>query len=344
MSAARESNTAVDGDLAPAEPAAADESHASSAQQPRAEAAQETKAAEPVEHSTAAVGVDPLEANLLALFAGLDADDNGEVSEATLADGLVRAGATAEEAKTLCTEIAAGGIGSVSRTAWAAVAKRVVGKKDREKEKVLAPLAMLARRPAGVAFEDVRQWREGLLTETVTVKYSGRMRRHEFVKLQMAIGEEEKEGGKRAQAECPGWPVFSRDPAATVEAGCSITKTEERGILLAQLVMVWMHIAKYCEAEGWADWQGNKLTSKKVSLYDLNTYLILPATMRKRCSYVEFVASRGEEAVLRCPAGHVRMDQNPALFMLEKFAPYSGLDQTCSECGSVQRPGAGEGG
>ena len=187
---------------------------------------------------------------------------------------------------------------------------------------------------------DVRQWREGLLTETVTVEHWG----NECVKLQMAIGEEEKEGGKRAQAEW-GWPVFSRDPAAPVEAGCSITKTEERGILLAQLVMVWMHVAEYCEAEGWADWQGNKLTSKKVSLYDLNTYLILPATMRKRCSYVEFVASRGAEAVLQCPAGHVRMEQNPASFMLEKEYPYRGLDQRpCSECGSVQRPGASEGG
>ena len=287
-----------------------------------------------------AVGMDPLEANLLALFAGLDADDDGGVSKATLADGLVQAGATGEEAQKLCAAIAAGGMGSVSRTAWAAVAKRVVGKKDREKEKALAPLAMLARRPASVAFEDVRQWREGLLTESVTVenKYG---RRH--VKLLMATGEEEKEGGKRAQAECPGWPVFSRDPAAPVEAGCSITKTEERGILLAQLVMVWMHVAEYCEAEGWADWQGNKLTSKKVSLYDLNTYLILPATMRKRCSYVEFVASRGAEAVLRCPAGHVRMEQNPAVFMFDKET-LDALDQTCSECGRVQRPGAGEGG
>ena len=340
MSAARESNTAVDGDLdrkeSKSEPAldGGTDSHASHAQQPRAEAAQETKAAEPVEASTAAVGMDPLEANLLALFAGLDADDDGGVSKATLADGLVRAGATGEEAKTLCAEIATGGIGSVSRTAWAAVAKRVVGKKDREKEKALAPLAMLARRPAGVAFEDVRQWREGLLTESVTVR--------QHVKLLMATGEEEKEGGKRAQAEW-GWPVFSRDPAAPVEAGCSITKTEERGILLAQLVMVWMHVAEYCEAEGWADWQGNKLTSKKVSLYDLNTYLILPATMRKRCSYVEFVASRGAEAVLRCPAGHVRMEQNPASFMYDR-QNQKFLDQTCSECGSVQRPGAGEGG
>ena len=125
MSAARGSNTAVGGDLdskesksepalddgtakvVSAEPAATDESHASYAQQPHAEAAQETKAAEPVENSTAAVGMDPLEANLLALFAGLDADDDGEVSEATLADGLVRAGATGEEAQKLCAEIAA---------------------------------------------------------------------------------------------------------------------------------------------------------------------------------------------------------------------------------------------
>ena len=121
---ARRSNTAVGGDLdskesnsepalddgtakaVSAEPAAADESHASYAQQPRAEAAQETKAAEPVKASTVAVGMDPLEANLLALFAGLDADDDGEVSAATLADGLVRAGATVKEAKKLCAEMA----------------------------------------------------------------------------------------------------------------------------------------------------------------------------------------------------------------------------------------------
>ena len=112
---------------------------------------------------------------------------------------------------------------------------------------------------------------------------------------------------------------------------------------LHQLNLTLKHAGERCEAEGWADWQGNKLTCKKVSLYDLNTYLILPATMRKRCSYVEFVASRGAEAVLRCPAGHVRMEQNPAVFMLDR-QKYEFLDQTCSECGSVQRPGAGEGG
>ena len=222
-------------------------------------------------------------------------------------------------------EIDADGLGTISPSAWAAVARRVVGKK----EKALAPLAMLARRPASVDFKDVRQWRQGLLTETVTVED---INDKAFGRLLVAGGEAETKNAH------PGWPVFTFDPTAAVEAGCPIAKTEERGILLAQLVMVWKHIAKHCEAEGWADWQGNKLAPKKVSLYDLNTYLILPATMRRRCSFVEFVAAAGMTDVLRCPDGHVRMEQNPGVFMLDKETE-EGLDQTCSACGSVQRPG-----
>ena len=41
---------------------------------------------------------------------------------------------------------------------------------------------------------------------------------------------------------------------------------QERGILVAQLVATYLHIQKYCEAEGWTDWQGNSLEPRMVTL------------------------------------------------------------------------------
>ncbi len=41
---------------------------------------------------------------------------------------------------------------------------------------------------------------------------------------------------------------------------------QERGILVAQLVATYLHIQKYCEAEGWVDWQGHRLEPRTVTL------------------------------------------------------------------------------
>ena len=51
-------------------------------------------------------------------------------------------------------------------------------------------------------------------------------------------------------------------------------------------------------AQGWKDWNGNLLTPERVTLYDCNTYVIKPATIQRRCSFVELV---GETAAQQMP-------------------------------------------
>jgi hypothetical protein len=73
-------------------------------------------------------------------------------------------------------------------------------------------------------------------------------------------------------------------------AGCEIPKTEERGINLKQLLTVYTHILRRCEAEGWTDFKKAKLTPRTVALYDCAGYVLNPATKQRQCSYIELVA------------------------------------------------------
>ena len=77
-------------------------------------------------------------------------------------------------------------------------------------------------------------------------------------------------------------------------AGCPITKTEERGITLAQLRAVKANISRRCTEQGWATWTGQPLTPAAVSLYDTAKYIILPATVAQQCSFVELVAREAQ--------------------------------------------------
>ena len=58
-------------------------------------------------------------------------------------------------------------------------------------------------------------------------------------------------------------------------SGCTITKTEERGITIRQLELVMMEITVRCEAEGWVDYNNNKLTPDDVNLYTVNEKVII---------------------------------------------------------------------
>ena len=51
----------------------------------------------------------------------------------------------------------------------------------------------------------------------------------------------------------------------------------------------------------------NRHTCLQVTLYDLNAYVIKPATAKLRVSYVELVADDGLIEVVRCPNRHLRM-------------------------------------
>ena len=78
-------------------------------------------------------------------------------------------------------------------------------------------------------------------------------------------------------------------------AGCTIEKTELRGISLNQLTHgVWSNVDRRCLTECWASTdpskQGELLTPESVNLYDLNHFLIRPATIARECSLVEVFA------------------------------------------------------
>ena len=54
---------------------------------------------------------------------------------------------------------------------------------------------------------------------------------------------------------------------------------------------MYAHIERRCVAERWTDVNGELLTPERVTLYDANRYVILPATEKLGCSFVELVAS-----------------------------------------------------
>jgi hypothetical protein len=70
-----------------------------------------------------------------------------------------------------------------------------------------------------------------------------------------------------------------------------ISKTEERAITLRQLRAVCAHIQRRCVAERWTNREGNLLKPEEVDLYTTTRYVIKPATLKRKCSYVELVAS-----------------------------------------------------
>ena len=106
-----------------------------------------------------------------------------------------------------------------------------------------------------------------------------------------------------------GWPVYSmkEDGGPVPDGICKIDETAARGISVRQLLAVYEHVKRRCVAEGWTNWAGELLTPETVTLYDLNKYVIMPATEAHQCSYVELVTGAGEESARRCPDGHVPM-------------------------------------
>ena len=57
--------------------------------------------------------------------------------------------------------------------------------------------------------------------------------------------------------------------------GCTITKTEERGITIRQLELVMTEITARCEVEEWVDYNNNKLTPDQVNLYTVNEKVVV---------------------------------------------------------------------
>ena len=73
-----------------------------------------------------------------------------------------------------------------------------------------------------------------------------------------------------------------------------IDKVEERAITLKQLQLVIRHIDRRFALEGWHNPEdGSLLRLATLTLYDVSAYIIRPATMPHRCSFVEFLSVSG---------------------------------------------------
>lgn len=77
--------------------------------------------------------------------------------------------------------------------------------------------------------------------------------------------------------------------------GCSIERTEERGITVSQLGAVQTQIESHCVVDEWTDRQTKEaLKPESVNLYHLTAELIKPVTKARQCSYVEVVAKSAQ--------------------------------------------------
>ena len=66
---------------------------------------------------------------------------------------------------------------------------------------------------------------------------------------------------------------------------------EYNGITTRQLRAIMANVNRRCVAEGWKDINGKLLTPDKVTLYDINKYVILPFTVEKQSSFVRALPS-----------------------------------------------------
>ena len=200
-------------------------------------------------------------AEVATVFERIDSDGSGSISAAELVQLLASSSFTPEAAQELVNEFDMNGDGELQVDEVAALWE---SGRTGEGVRFLGPhfnqLMAAVKRPATVDFEDLRQ---------TTLK------------------DADEEDGPIYEK---GWPKYIKNPAAALASGCEIEKTEERAINLCQLLAVWDHVAKYCVAEGWQDWQEGALAAEAVTLYDACAYVIKPATRARECSFVELVA------------------------------------------------------
>ncbi len=85
------------------------------------------------------------------------------------------------------------------------------------------------------------------------------------------------------------------DDLANPRAACVIPDTGMRAMSLDQLERILRHAAIRLESETWWGWGGQQLDLGAISLYDLNSYVILPATLSAQCSMMELMAGREQQ-------------------------------------------------
>jgi hypothetical protein len=167
--------------------------------------------------------------------------------------------------------------------------------------------------------------------------------------LVVGLGETDDRHGRKLDGlfcqfdKTTGWPVYSmkEDGGPVPDGICKIDETAARGISVRQLLVLYELVKRRCVAEGWTNWAGELLTPETVTLYDLNKYVIMPATKARQCSYVELVTGAGEASARRCPDGHVPM----ARTKVYRDVPTPGLAEhaeevACTQCAKKLELGA----
>ena len=107
----------------------------------------------------------------------------------------------------------------------------------------------------------------------------------------------------QARAEAARVEGFDRELRA-LGAGCTIEKTEECAISLVQLQAVETNIERRCAKEEWENGPpGGKMVALKaesVNLYDADKFVIRPATVERRCCFVELFAAGPQRPTWSC--------------------------------------------
>ena len=70
---------------------------------------------------------------------------------------------------------------------------------------------------------------------------------------------------------------------------------ELRGISIKQLKTIYAEIEARCLVEAWTDFNGQLLTPEHCNLYDIKDRIIMKRTYRKKCSYIELIATEPQK-------------------------------------------------
>eukprot|EP00966_Prymnesium_polylepis_P074829 1735898-Prymnesium_polylepis.2 len=103
-----------------------------------------------------------------------------------------------------------------------------------------------------------------------------------------------------------------------------MSKTENRGIRVAQLLDVKAHIKRRCVKEEWLDHNGSYLTADRVNLYETCSHVIKPATEKYQISYVDFVCPWHEGIQRAKPTwfvSHCEPHQLPSTLLCKPVQP-----------------------